>query len=71
MDLLTLMLDVPVTKRKSFSFVLDSDGEVAFTSPDGSGAFEWLILNGYTNIILVTKGIEMSLCLEQVEKTGR
>lgn len=67
----TLMVDVPVTKRKSFSFVLDAEGEVLFTSPNASGAFEWLILNEFLHIILKTPRAEMTLFLDEVNLTGR
>ena len=61
----TMMMEVPVTKRKAFTFILDKSGEVLFTSSDCSQAFEWLILNEVFHIILKTPGSEMNLYLDE------
>ena len=49
-----LLVDSPVTKRKSFSFVLDNEQQVLYATADVGDCIDWLLTNEVFSITLVT-----------------
>ena len=63
-----LLLDSPVTKRKSFSFVLDESEQPLYAASTAAEAFQWLISEGIGSIILVQglQHVRITLTFEKI-----
>ena len=50
-----ILADVPVTKRKKFTFVYNSQTEIIYTGKSFSDAWQFFLTTGCARVILVTE----------------
>ena len=61
-----LLADSPVTKRKSFCFVMDPEQNVLYATAEIGDCIDWLLSEEVFSIILITRTQELEITLQKI-----
>lgn len=64
----SIIADVPLMRRKRFTFVVDGEGHLRFSAPTATAAFRWLIEEGHNQAMWIGEDYTLLLHMTRSEE---